>query len=220
MFNPASNLVVKTQPATLPVDLALVKQSLGRDSSTGDAQLTMAIKTAIEVVQSFTNTVLIDTTFTESRDAINSRGLSVNDFFYTQFLYDTNLRSARYITLMAFPAKTINSFKIFAEDGTSTTISATNYFLDTAGNRFYLKEGFSSTLSRAIAGYEIEYVAGKGATSASIDSIFQSAIIAYTGKVIDIMEARNSSLRFSPEWDNAFKNGLMPVRRFAQLTNR
>jgi hypothetical protein len=215
-LNPASNLVVKTQPANLPVSLELVKKSLGRDSSVGDEQLLLAIKTAIEVVQSFTNTILIDTTFTESRDTLSSVSLSVNDFFYTQFLYDTSLRSARYITLMAFPAKTINSFKIFAEDGTSTTISATNYFLDTAGNRFYLKDGFSSTSSRGIAGYEIEYIAGKGTTSASIDGIFQTAIIAYTGKVIEIMEARNSSLRFSPEWESAFKAGLMPVRRFAQ----
>jgi uncharacterized phiE125 gp8 family phage protein len=208
MLYPASNLVVHEQPVNLPVDLAIVKQSLGRDSSLGDAQLTLAIKTAVEVVQSFTNTILINTTFQES----------VNDFFTNQFFYDGSLHSARYITLMAFPAKTIHHFRIFDEDGTSTLIPSTDYFLDIPGNRFYLKDGFSSTSSRRIAGYRIEYVAGKGATSASIDGIFQSAIIAYTGKVIDMMEARNSSLRFSPEWESAFKASLMPVRRFAQLS--
>ena len=218
MLYPASNLVVHEQPVNLPVDLAIVKQSLGRDSSLGDAQLTLAIKTAVEVVQSFTNTILINTTFQESRDSLSGRYVSVNDFFTNQFFYDGSLHSARYITLMAFPAKTIHHFRIFDEDGTSTLIPSTDYFLDIPGNRFYLKDGFSSTSSRGIAGYRIEYVAGKGATSASIDGIFQSAIIAYTGKVIDMMEARNSSLRFSPEWESAFKASLMPVRRFAQLS--
>jgi len=212
------SLVVKTPPAVQAVEQATLKQALGRGVTTADTQLAWAIETATQMVQQITKTILIDTSFVETRDLLmEGRGVSINDFYTTIFRGISAYSVRRFLTLLADPAKSITTFKIYDENGTPTTVASTDYFLDTAGNRFYLNASFSNGLSiRRIAGYEIEYVAGTSSTTAGVSTAIKSAIIAYTGKVLDIHEGTQTSVRYTDEWEKGVLRMLAPFKRFTQ----
>jgi len=59
-------------------------------------------------------------------------------------------------------------------------------------------------------------VAGTSSTTAGVSTAIKSAIIAYTGKVLDIHEGTQTSVRYTDEWEKGVLRMLAPFKRFTQ----
>ncbi|MFH1998721.1 MAG: head-tail connector protein [Planctomycetota bacterium] len=149
---------VKTQPVLEPVGVEEVKLWARIDHDREDKQIESLIKTARELIELYLGRALIYQTWELAFDAWPSDGLGVE--------------------LPVPPLVSITELRSLAEDGTPTVLSSEYYYVDNRAEpgRVYLMPDASICTTRAHRGVEIEYLAGYGATGASVPESIRQAI--------------------------------------------
>ena len=182
-----TSITTVTPPALEPVTLAEAKLWMKVDITEDDALITDLIVAAREYAEQSLRRALITQTKKLTLD-IPRGGL---DDVLGDGVYDLpvsvlvgDLPSV--IELPYQPIQSITSVKTFDTDGTESTYSSDNYFLDTAGGRLVLKDGeiWPSGL-RAEKACEITYVAGYGSAASSVPASIKSAIKMHVQNMYD-----------------------------------
>ena len=152
-------LVLITAPSVEPVTTAEVKTHSRIDTSADDAYIDTLIVSARKSVEAFTGRALIDQTWDLSMDLEPS--LSV-------------------LRLPLPPLSSVTSIKYYSEADVETVYATTNYRVDTSesqGGRVALRDGHVwPTDIRYTNGIIIRFVAGYGATAASVPEPIRHAI--------------------------------------------
>lgn len=133
---------VVTAPADYPVSLAEVRAQLGIETTDEDARLTGLIAAATEMAEAYTGRALLERTY---------RG------FLGCF------PACRHLDLPRSPLQSVTHVKAYADDDTSETLDAADYYVDTASlsGRVVLRSGSSwPTVERVANGVEVQWVAG------------------------------------------------------------
>ena len=150
---------VTTEPINLPISLVTVKAYLKLSGSAEDDILTMFIEAAKDFAESYTGRTLINTTFTTFRD---------------DFADDFTLRRSK--------LQSITSFE-YLLDGTLTAVDSSLYGVtdDKDFSSIYEKDGqvFPDLDANIPDSVKIVFVAGYGATDASVPSALKLALLAH-----------------------------------------
>jgi len=134
---------VTTEPSSEPIVLADAKGRLRIDSDEENTDLNFLIQTTREIVEQRTNRSLIT----------QSRTIRMDYFPFN----DT-------IRLLNGPVSAVTSVKYYNDSEVLTTMSASDYWVDTVGDRLIVKNSWPSTFEMPNA-VEIIYVAGYGTAS-------------------------------------------------------
>lgn len=159
----AYGLSVVTAPAAEIMTAAQAKLWARVDTTADDDIFTALIVAVRQQIEAHCNVTLINTTYDLKLDAWPAYGP---------------------VYLPRGPLSSVTSITYVASDGTSTVWASTNYVVDTShpSGRIGLADGVSwPTLQNRISPITIRYVAGYGATSASVhDAILIAARILLT----------------------------------------
>lgn len=183
-----SGLVITTAAAVLPVSLPEVKGHLGIPDSneTQDANLMGVIRAATSALERYTRRAFVNTTFTLFLDRFPGRKLPWWDG--VRQMADTELTDlTEPIIVPRPPLSSITFIKAHIQDGTTTTVTATDYIVDTAREpgRVALKSSKSwpTGALRTINGVEVEFIAGYGPVGSDVPQDIRQAILVWIGDV-------------------------------------
>ncbi len=207
------SLQLKTAAVNLPLTLGEVKASLGVLDSDDkqDANLMGTLRGCIIAVERYTRRTLITTTWTMFMDRFPGKALPWWDG--VREMADTELTD---LTEPIFtprpPLLSVVSIKAHKQDGTTTTVTASDYIVDTASEpgRIALKatKSWPTGALRTINGVEVEFTAGYGPTGSDVEAPIREAILLCVGEVHGNREGapakfekvgESSISRFSPE---------------------
>ncbi len=204
---------LKTAAVNLPLSLAEVKASLGVDDSddTQDANLLGTLRACTTACERYTRRTFITTTWTMFKDRFPGKALPWWDG--VREMADTELTDlTESIEIPRPPLLTIVSIKAHKQDGSTTTVTASDYIVDTASEpgRVALKvsKTWPTDALRAINGVEVEYTAGYGLTGSDVPAPIREAILLCVGETHSNREGAparfekvgdSSISRFSPE---------------------
>lgn len=207
------SLQLKTAAVNLPLSLGEVKASLGIDDSddTQDANLVGTLRACIEACERYTRRTFVTTTWTMFKDRFPGKALPWWDG--VREMADTELTDlTESIEIPRPPLLTIVSIKAHKQDGTTTTVTASNYIVDTASEpgRVALKvtKTWPTDALRAINGVEVEFTAGYGPTGSDVPAPIREAILLCVGETHSNREGSpakfekvgdSSISRFGPE---------------------
>ena len=153
-----STLVIATPPALEPVDLVEAKAHLRVDGTQDDVLITSLIIAARQVAESLLGRAFITQTL--------------------RLLCDE--APGRVLVLPRAPLQSIVHVKVYDDADVAVTVSAALYQADTAGNRLALREGAAwPAVSRALNGFEVQYVAGYGAAASDVPMALRRGLLAH-----------------------------------------
>lgn len=187
MRSPRRSLTTVTAPAVEPVTVSEAKAWLRLDGDAEDALLNQLITAARTSAEQFIRGSIITQTRKLTIDLTASRfgdclGEGVYDLPVTA-LYGGLPNT---IELPAGPVQSVTSVKTYGLDNTESTYSASNYFVDTAGDRLTLNYGaIWPTNLRAQASCAITYVTGYGATSKDVPEPIKRAILIHVASLYE-----------------------------------
>lgn len=229
---PVYRIQLTTAAVNLPVSLPEVKDRLeiADTDDTADAALVTLIRSATEHTERYLRRTLIDATWTMFMDRFPGRPLPWWDG--VRQMADTELTDlTEVITVPRPPLDSIVHIKAHAQDGSETTVTSTDYIVDTASEpgRVALKQSKSwpTTALRTINGVEVQFVAGYGPTGSDVPEPIREAIMfsvadmrktGRTGGAFKFEKVGDSSVsRFSPDETGSIipqsaRNLLSPYR--------
>lgn len=156
-------VAVITPPSTEPVTSTEVKLALHIDDSTEDALITSWIKTGRELAEGFLRRALITQTIEATYD----------DFPCVPVL------------LPRSPVQSITSITYYDTDNVSATVDLNTLIIDTSCEPARIDLGYGeiwpASVLRPMSSVKIRYVAGYGATAASVPATIKDAITLYCG---------------------------------------
>ncbi len=207
------SLVLKTAAVVLPLSLNEVKAHVGLPDSdeSKDPQLIGILRGVTTACERYTRRTFIDTVWTMWMDRFPGKKLpwwsGVRQMADTEI---TDLTEPIFVPRP--PISSIVSIKAHNSDGTTTTVTASDYIVDTAREPGRVALTASSTWPsgplRTINGVEIEFVAGYGPVGSDVPDPIRTAIllsISYirdnpSGGAAKFEKTGESSIaRFSPE---------------------
>lgn len=158
-----------TAAAAYPVSTEEAVAHLNAQGVGDDTMIDALIAAATEWAEEFTNRAFITRTYKAFLDAwpVDPRG------------YEKT-----YLTLPRSPLQSVTHVKTYTDADAATTFSSANYFTDTnsLGGRIVLRSTASWTEPTRVAnGIEVQWVAGYGATSASVPAPVRQAILLLIG---------------------------------------
>lgn len=181
-------MTVITPPTLEPVALAEALQHCHADSGVED---------------SYIQNILIPAARQKAEDYQNRAYLSQT----IKLVFDSYPEST--ILLPFSPVISISSIKYFDTANTEATFSSSYYSTDLNSDpaRIYLKDGYTwpTTTLRPQSGFEVNYVAGYGATAASVPAKVKMAILFLVGFWYE-------NRGMAEELPEAFYNVLRPTR--------
>lgn len=158
-------------PTVDPVTLADAKTHLRVDGTDDDALITSAITAATSRIEEHIGRQLITATWKLTLDRFPGG--------------DT-------IILPRPPIQSVTSVTFWRKDGTSSTVAATDYLVDTQAEpgRLVLHSGKSwpTDTLRAAASVEVVYIAGYGAAGADVPEPIRAAVKLVTGTLYEHRE--------------------------------
>jgi len=183
-------LTIVTQPAIEPLDLDEVKDHLRLSETSGNDEDTtiMAFLTAARrYCEAFQNRAYLEQTWKLTLERFPSEA---------------------WITLPRPPLMSVTSVKYYGTGGTATTMTAGNYYADTASEPGKLRLGYGESWPSAVlrpgVGVEVEYVAGYGSAASSVPAEITQAIKLVVGHMYEHRENDDVGHRH-PDWvKNAF----------------
>lgn len=184
-----------TAATVLPLSLGEIKDFLNIPDSDedSDAGLMGSLRAATNSVETFTRRTLITTTWTLWMDRFPGRKLPWWDG--VRQMADTELTDlTEPITIPKAPLISITHIKAHLEDGTTTTVTASNYIVDLASEpgRVALKisQTWPTGSLRVINGVEVEFIAGYGPVGSDVPEDIRRALLVIIG---DFHENRESA---------------------------
>jgi hypothetical protein len=171
---------VTVNPVNLVVSLADMKDYLSVDGTDEDAIITAMIKAATIKAQNFTGKSFITQTLKKTMDYFSSNSQPMYQGGCGQSdgnVYLPGTQSQEPVDLPNGPLQSVTSLTTYALDNTSTVFTASNYFVDTAGQRVCLNSGqvWPDSL-RECAAVEIVYIAGYGDNASDVPEDIAEAI--------------------------------------------
>lgn len=172
---------VITAPSVEPVSVEDVKARLGFDLEDGpfDTMLSDLIVSARQYCEEQTGLALITQTLAVYWDRFPFRHSEWWDGV-RQMAASELSRKPGALVLPKYPAQSVTSVKVFDTQDAETTVDASVYQADTVTTppRLVLREGqtWPSTSLRTANGVRVEYVAGYGATAATVPQPLRGAI--------------------------------------------
>lgn len=153
--------VVTVGPSVEPVSLVEAKLHLKVDDTVDDTLIDIWRQSARELIEERTNRSLITQT----------RVLKLEHFPTCDAIVLTN-----------GPVQSVTTVKYFDNDDTEQTMSSSDYWVDTHGNisRIVIKNSWPATKCRPSA-VTVTYVAGYGATAATVPGPLKSAMLLLIG---------------------------------------
>lgn len=144
-----------TQPygtdANLPISVANLKTRLRITTTEEDDLLKEYIRTATLMLESYCRRSFVEQTHVLRCDEVGNVGAFNSSFF----------GSSAIIYLGRPPVISVTSVKFFSEDGTESTVTSTNYYVDTKQGRIMPSEGYTwQSDQRRINALEVTYTAG------------------------------------------------------------
>jgi len=174
-----SGLKIHTAWTTSAVATSDQKSFMRVDFNDDDTLIGELIKVAQNNVEEYTGRAITQQTLQLFLDRLPYyRDENLREGVYTA--PDLNV-SADYIVLPKPPVASITHVKYYANDNTASTFAASNYFadVDSTSARVVLKNGVSwPTLTelRQANAYEVQYVAGYGASASDVPTPIVQAI--------------------------------------------
>lgn len=204
---------LKTPAVNLPLSLGEVKSSLGvlDNDDTQDANLMGTLRACTTACERYTRRTFITTIWLMFKDRFPGKALPWWDG--TREMADTELTDlTEPIIIPRPPLLTIVSIKAHKQDGSTTTVTSTDYIVDTASEpgRVALKvsKTWPTDALQAINGVEVEFTAGYGLTGSDVPAPIREAILLCVGETHSNREGSpakfekvgdSSIARFSPE---------------------
>lgn len=220
------SIKLTTPPVYMPVSLNEVKARLGLPDSdeSEDANIVGQIRAATQGIERYLRRTLVDTVWTMFLDRFPGKELPWWDG--VREMADTQLTDLiEPIELPLPPIDSVVHVKAHFNDGTSTTVDAATYFVDSVREpgRIVLLSGQSwpSGLMRPANAVEVQYVAGYGPVGSDVPEPIRDAIMIYvtdmrankTGEAFKFEKVGDSSVsRFGPE-----ETGTLIPRRAKDL---
>jgi len=161
-------LQLVTPPAAEPVTLSDAKAFLRVGHDAEDGLILQLIASARQRVEAETGRALISRTYREALDAWDVPGRIAD--------------SGRQFRLPLPPLISVISVTTFAADDAGTVWDAANYFVDTASDpgRIAVRSGDFPRPGRAVAGIEILFEAGYGASADDVPEALREAVMRLT----------------------------------------
>ena len=204
---------IKTAAVNLPLSLGEVKASLSilDSDDTQDANLMGTLRGCVLATERYTRRTFITTTWTMFKDRFPGKALPWWDG--VRQMADTELTDlTESIIVPRPPLISITSIKAHKQDGNTTTVTATDYIVDSNSEpaRVALKvsKTWPTDALRAINGVEVEFVAGYGPTGSDVPAPIREAILLCVaeshnnreGVLAKVDKVGETSIsRFSPE---------------------
>lgn len=163
-------------------------------------------------VENYTGRALINRTLKMSID--NVEEIDVPLWEGTRIGPDITIRK-RYIELPRPPVSSVSSVKYYDDSDTESTFASSKYYVDTQREpaRIILRNGESfPTALRVGNAVEITYIAGYGATGASVPEALRLAMLQY---ITFNYEHRGELETGNPRLPQSLKNLLNPYRTVA-----
>jgi len=161
-------LKLVTPPAAEPVTLSDAKAFLRVGHDAEDGLIMQLIASARQRVEAETGRALISRTYSETLDAWDVPGrIAAN---------------GRQFRLLMPPLLSVSSVTTYDANGAGTVWDAANYFVDIASDpgRIAVRSGGFPRPGRAIAGIEILFAAGYGASTDDVPEALREAVMRLT----------------------------------------
>lgn len=208
---PVYRLQLTTAAVTLPVSLPEVKARLDKTSEADDPELIAQIRVATTNLENYCRRTFVDTTFTMFLDRFPGKALPWWDG--VRQMADTELTDLTEAIMIPLPPlDSITSIKANKQDGTTTTVTSTDYIVDTASEpgRVALKmtKSWPTDSLQSINGVEVLFVAGYGPVGSDVPEPIREAIMVCvtdmnsnkSGETLKFEKVGDSSLsRFGPD---------------------
>jgi len=166
-------------------------------------------------VENYTGRALINRTLKMSIDSIDEYDIPLHEGLRTG--PDLTLRK-RYIELPRPPVVSVSSVKYYDDSDTESTFASSKYYVDTVREpaRIILRTGETfPTALRVGNAVEVTYIAGYGATGASVPEALRLAMLQY---ITFNYEHRGELETGNPRLPQSLKNLLNPFR-LVQFSN-
>jgi len=174
-----SAIRVETAPTAEPVSVAELKANLRLNDTTWDATvLPLLIEAARQAVENECNRALINTTFQQ---------------FYDEWPYSSEYP---YIELVRAPVASVSSIKYIDTDGDEQTWTASNYRVDMWSQPARVELAYAQSwpaIRQIVNSITIEYVAGYGASSASVPDALRQAVLMLASDMFEHSESQAES---------------------------
>lgn len=179
---------VTSLPAAEPLMLQEAKNWLKVDTTDDDALIAVLITTATQFAENELRRKLITQTVKLTIDAGRSEANDwLGDGFYDLPVTVLSGSLPRSIDLPYAPIQSVTSVVTYGVDGTSSTLSSANYYVDTSGAKLVLYDSGSWPSDiRAAKSCEITYVAGYGDTSTNVPSPIKTAMLMHVKEMYDM----------------------------------
>ena len=182
-----SSVELITPAIAEPVTLGEAKLWAKIDTTDEDALCASLLTAAIEAAEQYTRRALINRTIKYTIDAPGSYWAeNLPDGVYNLPISVLSGQLPESIKLPVEPARSITNVVTYGTANAASVYASDNYFLDTGSSRLVLNEtAFWPSDIRRRAACEITYVAGYGATSASVPAPIKTAILMHFAKMYD-----------------------------------
>jgi len=205
-----SGFRVTSEPVRTALEVRDVKNFLKLDDDSDEILVRTLIKVASTFIENYTGRSFINRTIELFIDGVFEIDYPLHEG--TRTGPDMYFRR-RVIELPSSPVSTVSSISTFNDDDVETTFLASSYFVDTVTepSRIVLRNGATwPTALRVSNGIKIEYVAGYGATTASIPEPLRLAMYQY---IAFLYEHRGDFERFPPpEMPSSIQSLIQPYR--------
>lgn len=178
-------LTLVTPPAIEPVTLAEAKSHLRVEATADDSLIQGLIQAAREAGESFTGRALIHQTWRLTLDAWPAQPLP----WWDGVVDGADIAGpAVAILLPRPPLASVTEIRTYAANGVATPVPTSVYDVDSSGlpGRVRLSEGQSwPAPGRSLAGIEIDFVAGYGASAAAVPQTIRLGILAEVARLYE-----------------------------------
>lgn len=204
---PVYRMQLTTAAVQLPVSLPEIKARLDilDTDDTNDAELMAQLRASIVNLERYCRRTFVDTTWTMFLDRFPGKALPWWDG--VQQIADTELTDlTESIMLPLPPIDSVVHVKAHHQDGTETTVTSTNYIVDTASEpgRIALKatQSWPTGALRSINGVEVQYIAGYGPVGSDVPEPIREAIMSYVTEMS--VNKAGEPLKFEKVGDSSF----------------
>lgn len=182
-----SSIAIVTPPAAEPVTLAEAKLWAKIDGTEEDALCAALLTAAIESAEQYTRRAFINRTLKFTIDAPRCDWAdNLPDGVYDLPISVLSGDLPKVIKLPIEPVQSITSVTTYSTGNVASVYSSSNYYLDAGSGRLVLNytASWPSDIRQRNA-CEVVYVAGYGATSASVPATIKSAIMMHFAHMYD-----------------------------------
>ena len=182
------SIALTTAATAFPVSLPEIKAHLGIGDSdeTEDPSLMALLRAVTTSLEIYTRRTFVDTTFTLWMDRFPGKALPWWDG--VRQMADTELTDlTESIRIPLPPLDSITHVKAHKQDGSTTTVTASDYIVDTASEpgrvALTVSKTWPTDVLRAINGVEVQFVAGYGPTGSDVPAPIRQAVLMMMGDI-------------------------------------